>query len=310
MDAYANEQAIEVREYQPVYMNERDDSSDELQTPKTYKSKVYGYVRNTIKICGYIIFVLDILYLVFLISLLHQGLFEYVREMLSGHTTQPILEIYAENCDFTWNNIKSGFDVWLIIHLINYILFTFSIRNRLFLWINSIIFEILEYTYTTVPIFNMQNTAECWYDTIIFDIFIFNALGIEIGLLILKYILKMFPIFPEWHIAFTMLCKDCQCSIKWYMIIFNLLFLLSVIQILAFAFYEYTFWIGSTHYLSIIRFGLLIVSCMPTFAQSYNWIFKDISCFSRSLIRNSYWIILIWCIIALEFVLTFRHYLF
>merc|ERR1712154_690922 len=100
----------------------------------------------------------------------------------------------------------------------------------------------------------MVQYKQCWYDIVIFDILISDALAIEIGLLCLKYLFKNeYRLYPEWSIAFKMLCRDCMCTPKWLVIIFNLLFVMTWIQIFSFVFCGDSVWIG------IIRLFLLTI---------------------------------------------------
>ena len=193
-------------------------------------------------------------------------------------------------------------------------LLAFGIRNRLFCWINSIMWELIQFTYSWFSIFNYQYARECWFDIIIFDILIFNGLGIELGLLILRYMMKnIYRMYPEWNIAFKSVFCFCKYEfrIKYLFVAVNMLFLWSLFHVFTFAFYGYTFWLTGTHYLSVIRFNMVVFSCVCAYGQLYKFIFKDISCVcvSASSFKNSYWIIVVWTIIILEFALTLRHYL-
>ena len=248
---YENERNIQVVDYRPVFVQEDEyDSDEDIPTPSTNeydhphaikRNKFCQFFAKFIYLCGLSVLSFDIVYILFLITMLHQSTFETVRASWSGYSSQPILEPYVTDCKFTWNNIKSGIDIWLFIHFGTYTLITFAVRNRTFMWINSIIWEIIEYSYYAIPIFNMTAWKECWYDIVIFDVLIFNALGIEFGLFTLKYIIKIYPLYTKWTISFKMLCKECKWNLKWIIIIINLLFLSSFQSLFSFAFYDYTF---------------------------------------------------------------------
>ena len=226
--------------------------------------------------------------------LLNQKWFDYLREILSGYTSQPVREPYVDNCDFTWDNIKRGADIWLLIHFLISMLLALAVRNRLFCWVNSIMWELIEFSYSWFAVFNYQYARECWYDSVIFDILIFNALGIEVGLLILRCLMQnVYRLYPEWNIAFKEVFCKCRWKMKYIFVIINVLFLWSFVQLPAWAFYEYTFWLSGDHWLSVISFIIVGFSAVPAYGQLYKWMFKDVSCCSRSSFKNSYWIIIV-----------------
>ena len=322
MSEYTNEasSAVEVSAYRPVHLQDFDDDDDvsiDLSSPRP--SVIHKYplccqfmIRFLYHFANLLI-IIDILYISFLFSLFHQRFFNHIREQLSGYTEQPQHE--STNCNLTWPNIKKNMDIYLFFHFVNNFAFTLGVRNRLFMWVNSILFEIIQFLYTWFPIFNYQYNRECWYDLIIFDILVFNALGIEAALFTLKYVMRsMYPLFTDWKFAFMRFCgcnNHCKCipQGKYILVMINLLFLLPLFQVLGFALYDYTLWVGALHWLSVIRFLIIMFSCVGVFGQVYRWIYRDVSCFSKKTWMNSYWIIIVWTIIILEFVLVLRHYL-
>ena len=299
-----------------MYIDDIDDDEEEgLISPRNQNSSLCNKLMAQFSYYfGNILLTLDVVYILFLIILYHDLAFKLLREAISGYKSQPIREDYAANCDFTWSNIESQFDIFVAIYFGVSVFLAFGIRNRLFCYINAIIWELMYFFYAWFKIFNFQYGRECWFDTIVFDILISNALGIEVGLFILKYILKkVCEMYPEWDMSFKSVfcCCKYKFRLKSIIVIFNVLFLWSSFEIFSFAFYEYTFWLTSTHPLSAFRFILVAFTCIPAYAQLYKYRIRDIKCLCLSIdsIQNSYWIIIVWIIIGLEFGLTLRHYM-
>eukprot|EP01083_Nonionella_stella_P277704 944167_1 len=114
-------------------------------------------------------------------------------ESISSHTKSAFI---GHSCQLTLNNfinISKLNGIWLALHSLVYMTYSFIVRERLCLYFHSILWEIIGYllttfkgnNYTTPPLLWMY---ECPFDRIIIDILLFNLIGIEIGLLINKII--------------------------------------------------------------------------------------------------------------------------
>lgn len=161
--------------------------------------------------------------------------------------------------------------------------------------------------------------SECWFDSVIFDICIMNAIGIEIGLLFLKYVLKRYPLFPDWKLPFKALCgekRECG-TLFWWFIIWTLIELPLATQIFTFALYDHTLeLLDRDHMFSTgsqivgYRYSVVIWSTVPAFNQLYEWMHckENIQTVSWTFIRKSYWIIVIKAIFVIELMLTLIYY--
>eukprot|EP01084_Bolivina_argentea_P258234 435280_1 len=252
-----------------------------------------------------------VLYILFLFLCLVPSSLDQVRTNSFGLTTRPSTTeedtIYHGTCEFNWDNFTSGFDISLVIQIFYYIILAFGIRSRLYLWINSIIWELVAYIIYKIPFFNLQYNQQCWYVSIIINILIMNAISIEIGLLILKYIIK-YPRHQNWlkTIKNMIVCK--RCNLKWLFITFNLLFAGSLNLFLNIIFYEHIIWIGTLSWLSIIRCFMVTLGLNICFAQLYRWIYGRISCYPSDILGHLYWMFIIWTIFILEFSIIIIQY--
>lgn len=146
-----------------------------------------------------------------------------------------------------------------------------------------------------------------------------NAIGIEVGLLILKYGLKTYPLFPDWTMPFKALCgekRECG-NFMWWFVIFNLIVLPPLIQLSTFALYDHTLELldasqpfSAGAQITNWRFYFMIWTNIPAFNQLYEWMHckETVKCVSWAFIRKSYWIIMIWSILLIEYLLIFMYY--
>jgi len=65
----------------------------------------------------------------------------------------------------------------VLSHFIGWMINSLMIRDRKICWVTSIIWEIMEISYTHM----LPNFAECWWDQWILDVLLCNGLGIEVG---------------------------------------------------------------------------------------------------------------------------------
>ena len=210
-------------------------------------------------------------------------------------------------------------DIFLPLHFVVHFSLAIALRNRLFNWANSIIWEIVENIYTAIPALGFISHAECWFDAVIFDICFANAIGIELGLLVLRYLLKWYPPFFEWKMPFKALCGEKrQCgTFLWWFVVSNLILLLSLTQLTTFALYDHTLELKDADYpstagslISGFRHYLVLWATIPVFKQLYEWMHfeESVRFLSWSFIQKSYWIMLVWAILLTEVLLMFMYY--
>ena len=287
--------------------------SDAEETKNRYVPHPYGEcfeclleTLEMVLLCG------CILYILFLFLCLVPSSLDQVRINSFGLTTRPTTEnddtIYHGTCEFSWDNFLSGFDISLLNQFCYYVLLSFGIRKRLFLWINSILWEIVAFIIYKIPVLNLGYNAKCCYISIIINILITNAIAMEIGFLILRFIVK-YPLHKNWFKAIKnmIICKEC--NLKWIFISINVLFGNCINLFLNVTFFEYVIWIGITSWFSIIRCILVTFSFNICLSQLYRWIFNTVPCFPEIMITKLYWIFIVWTIFILEFVIVVSEYI-
>merc|ERR1719499_1984351 len=89
---------------------------------------------------------------------------------------------YAEDCSLTYEAFSDKFDLFIIAHFCGWVVKAIVCRDRLLLWVISIVWEFIEIT----TAYFIPNFAECWWDQWILDVLLCNGLGIECGLYFLK----------------------------------------------------------------------------------------------------------------------------
>lgn len=104
-----------------------------------------------ISIIGKLLFLCDLTLLICLLTLFHPGMKErFVNAAGRGFPTPIGLEL---DCSFTLQTIIDKLDPFLLFHFMTHFTLTMAIRNRLFNWMASINWEILETIYASVPAF-------------------------------------------------------------------------------------------------------------------------------------------------------------
>ncbi|MBW0512674.1 hypothetical protein O181_052389 [Austropuccinia psidii MF-1] len=85
---------------------------------------------------------------------------------------------YADNCQFTPQNIWNGIDIFCLAHSLGWFAKAVVLRDHWFCWILSIGFEIMEYSLQH----HLPNFAECWWDHWLLDVLICNWGGLWLGM--------------------------------------------------------------------------------------------------------------------------------
>mmetsp|Transcript_13476 Transcript_13476/g.19429 ORF Transcript_13476/g.19429 Transcript_13476/m.19429 type:complete len:347 (-) Transcript_13476:886-1926(-) len=99
---------------------------------------------------------------------------------------------YGENCALTFDNISENMiDVFFLAHLLGWCFKALIMRNRSLLWLQSIIFELIEESVKSV----LPNFNECWWDRWVLDVLVCNLVGMEIGLFLVNRFAEPFNWF-------------------------------------------------------------------------------------------------------------------
>lgn len=112
-----------------------------------------------------------------------QNMLMWIDPILNGSSTDST-KLYAVDCSFTWDNVSSRLDVFILAHFFGWIFKALLVRHTGILWAISIMWECTELFFAHV----LPNFAECWWDAIIFDVLICNGLGIFFGMWLCQWI--------------------------------------------------------------------------------------------------------------------------
>ena len=124
----------------------------------------------------------DLILILYAASLLWLCLHMDARGALHNFDTAlglPLPEkTYGDKCELAWENVKAVvLDRFVLAHTGGWICGTMLLRDVNVAWVVSILFELLEITFTHWQ----PNFEECWWDRVVVDVLICNALGIYAG---------------------------------------------------------------------------------------------------------------------------------
>jgi len=141
---------------------------------------------------------LSILYLLILVFLLFQTP-SHIAMMLNffgvdTNANDPLdspTYATAETCKFTWENISSRLDLFVVAHFLGWLVKAVMLRSWKMCWFISGLWEMGEVIFATM----LPNFAECWWDQFLLDFLLSNGLGIICGFKLCTYLeLKLY----EW----------------------------------------------------------------------------------------------------------------
>eukprot|EP00937_MAST-01D_sp_MAST-1D-sp2_P005102 g5102.t1 len=97
---------------------------------------------------------------------------------------EPLPErAYGTHCDMSWENVEAVlFDIFVLPHAFGWICGTALLRDVRLAWVLSVLFELLEVTFTHWQ----PNFDECWWDHVLVDVLVCNAFGIYAGKRLLR----------------------------------------------------------------------------------------------------------------------------
>ncbi|GAB6033654.1 Phosphatidylserine synthase 2 [Chamberlinius hualienensis] len=265
------------------------------------------------------VFCFTIVYELVLIFLLFQTLDDsrQLLKLLDRSLGKPLDERnYGGNCyiydsqrpDDPFHNVWDKLDVFVPTHFIGWFLKTLMLRDYWMCLVQSIMFEVLEYTLEH----QLPNFSECWWDHWILDALICNGLGIYLGMKALQYFsMKPYHWRGLWNIPsyrgklrriiaqfgphswIDYDWKPSSSLTRWCsMILVIIVFLLAELN----TFYlKYILWVPPSHYLNLVRLAMFILAGAVAMRETFQY-FDDPKC--RTFGRQS-WMVL--AIIITEF---------
>jgi phosphatidylserine synthase 2 len=129
----------------------------------------------------------SVVYQMFLTIILFQNKSDvrYVFHYIDPSLGQPIHERhFGHECALTWHNLFHKMDEFVIAHALGWFAKSLILRDRMVLWVHSIMFELMEYTFEH----EIPNFSECWWDHLLLDVFSMNWLGIWLGMKACDYL--------------------------------------------------------------------------------------------------------------------------
>ena len=154
----------------------------------------------------------SIAYLHVLIFLLFQTA-DHIKQLLNffGHETNGIDPLddpnyaSAEVCEFTWHNVSSRVDLFVVAHFLGWLVKAVMMRSTSLCWFISGLWEPSEIMFSTM----LPNFAECRWDQLLLDFLVCNGLGIVVGTSLCKVLdLKTYKWESILHI------KGCSAKAK------------------------------------------------------------------------------------------------
>eukprot|EP01084_Bolivina_argentea_P018995 35366_1 len=273
--------------------------------------------KNTIKCCNITWIVMQIitgllvlLWMIFISIMLLQSqsnMHNIIITYIDSSATQPLGTVITP-CALTWNNILSSVTMYgpfFFFHFLRYVLTAFIVRNRVLLWLNSILWEVAELIISSWSIFRIS-WNECWWDSLFFDILLMNALGIECGLLLMKLINWIKDKKCGWWngiILYDDFHKISNCSEFW-MILWFVIIMFKIEEALSPIIFEVTLWTSVSGILGWYR-QIMYFGC-GFFSMSQLYFLKKR--LQQNRLKASYWLIVFTAVLFLEVSLGIKTY--
>ena len=214
-----------------------------------------------------------------------QNMLMWIDLDLNGSSTDST-KLYAVDCSFTWENMSSRLDVFILAHFFGWIFKALLVRHTGILWAISFMWECTELFFAHV----LPNFAECWWDAIVFDLLICNGLGIYFGMLLCRWIevkqfhwesikdikgargklkravLQFTP--QEWSKTHWM---DHSSPYMRTLAIFVLILLFQISELNTFLL-KHILYVPTSHYLVSLRLALMGLIAAPSLRQYYVYV--------------------------------------
>jgi len=130
-----------------------------------------------------IVSMVALIYFCFVIIMMHHRM-HYARWLLGYFDERLNVQIkkeqytYDDNCELEWANLWDNFDHYYAVHLGNWFLSSFVIRNFWLLHFKQIVDEFIELSWQH----KFHHFRECWWDHVFCDVLLSNVPAICIGL--------------------------------------------------------------------------------------------------------------------------------
>lgn len=106
--------------------------------------------------------------------------------MLDESLNKPVtkdMHTYDDHCDFHLSNLWDNVDHYFLVHIVDWLLASFVLRDPYILHFWSIMDEFVELSFQHI----LPHFRECWWDHILMDILLTNTPAIIIGLKLVDY---------------------------------------------------------------------------------------------------------------------------
>ena len=84
---------------------------------------------------------------------------------------------YGDNCELTWANVRGSLDIFVVGHLVGWMVKSLMLRDRLMCWCISVQWELIELCFRHW----LPNFKECAWDSVVLDVLLCNGIGIHLG---------------------------------------------------------------------------------------------------------------------------------
>lgn len=221
---------------------------------------------------------------------------------------------YAENCDFTWENVSGNvFDIYMVAHFLGWFVRSLMVRDWKILMVMSVTWELVEIGFTH----HLPNFAECWWDQWLLDVAIANAGGIACGMWFNRYFESK---EYNWHGVFEIPTKlgkmkrmaqqftpESWTKVDWRLGSMKLKMVTGIIVILCICtieslnhFYlKSLLWLDPDHPLNIVRLVIVGGVALPAMRQSYYYFTEQSDRFGA----HSF---ILCCVLATELLLIYH----
>eukprot|EP00811_Abedinium_folium_P035962 NODE_8712_length_1474_cov_9.691166.p1 GENE.NODE_8712_length_1474_cov_9.691166~~NODE_8712_length_1474_cov_9.691166.p1 ORF type:complete len:409 (-),score=87.62 NODE_8712_length_1474_cov_9.691166:104-1330(-) len=192
---------------------------------------------------------------------------------------------YSANCAFTFANLWSRFDIFIVAHSAGWVSKALMLRSPAVCWSLSIFWEGTEELFAPL----LPNFYECWWDKWIYDVLVCNGAGILIGHLVGKYFeMKQYtwqsvPEIPtirgKAKRALLQFTPNSWTPVRWltgtgwqrYLQLTFLFGMVTVVELNTFLL-KHIFEVPSKHPLNVWRLVLISMMCLPGIRQYFIYI--------------------------------------
>lgn len=181
------------------------------------------------------------------------------------------MHTYDDNCDITWENVADNFDHYYAVHLGNWFLSAFFIRDFYILHFWHMFDEIIEISWQHI----LPHFRECWWDHIFCDILLSNIPAVTLGLYMVKKMgMQPYNFYGEGYENKPFLEWECWKCHKKFAIIAYINILLTIHFLMGFLTINMLL-IPPVHAFPILRllmfFGLGSIAFRESYEDSRTW---------------------------------------